>query len=1773
VGKINKFDPFNPPPSEEELKKRKSFDPMAPIDRRESFDPMAPTDSRPAPPMEPRKAKIEPLPSTPAEKRTSAGRESPQVRTHKEGVDFSPKKGDSQRPNEPFVFDARRKKTPEPTGNWDDPLSNYQLDPVNPLSSYDAAGKWFWRSIHNMTAPVKNAWASRSESSWAIPLTALEAFNLPFNAPASMITAAAGFDETASLYEAAYKYTNSRGWAAPARWVTEAAGFAADIKLQNKFSRAVSFGPRHLTRDALSILEKHPTLAGASPERQMEARRFATLADELTPENIRHIVVPNMVADTLKVREPKGSHIVQEFPQAAKTYTDPNLMQYINPALDKSSVKIFYNPKTRRNQSFEEIRDEFLQLPISELKKHSKINLDLFDSVSPAPLSDKIRNIAAYAAYVEKEALDGLPYIRLHVGHDFSNWENYRDSRERGIKIAPSPIPAIGTAFRSIFFESVRDTPELRAPLETIVDPALLDQVNSFVNATIGYVSPTNNNRRAIFGASSLGNSPVDVGKLNAIQFEHLISMIQKDPIFDNITEITGSKVLVDEAKLQKFVLDEIGAITGKNNRRLHLENLMTTLSVFSKVMHHLPHGYFATEATKLDTAITRMRAMLDPQNLIKYAHTGTNQGSVSDIYHYLNTTHGDIMHTQRKAGFRLDRAFEDVRNITSEASSKLRTATADIEHLVNQISDPRISAQQKKEWTIELFELMLEAKGGSVKRENQEKARLLAQGYTPDQISKILGKDKMQRQLSGGLTRMLLAFEDMMRSTVSYPVAAAHRRLENNIIEQLKDITKNYASLQKTINDAFETKNIENLDGIRVLKNLLEDDQFRDFFTSSSRNNYYTTQSTVVQTPAPGGSYQARYNTYTPNRNVQNLNILTQVNQRIRAQFKTNIAQKVTNMEITPAQATELNNFIDSLPEWRFKKLIETMADISEANLQGSLKTALMDRIGYQYKYAIDKANEIVLNEHTKELSRLQTSFSQFQTIRNPKEALKFLFKPGGVYDTIDQLGDIVFRRVGLNYGALEVVQDLEKSRANLDPACIEYGIELNGELLNKAALKANPTLEAKLTVTRELQEDLVKFSGKFAHYFHTAAGDNIGLIGQMPLKDIIALSSSQRKNSLPSSIKRDLRVFSIAESEALDAITGLEKVFGSEKAVNEFVADWLGGLEKDSIHQFGLSWESGLMPMYRKNWHPYDLVGDKKDIEAFKQYLIKRNLEDMDVGIDEVYTGTGPGASNQISRGFSGEKNRTLQDAAGVMHEIEKCNAERIAQGEEALNIRVDDDVIASRASAKKKQLTAILNRKALSNLLLYLPNNSVIRKPSTEDLRRQLETLKDANGATAWHNLGGPNGLIPALEGHYISGDVYRYLKQYFPNYQIRNGVMQVISDYWNFVQKLTVQFNLIHLKNIFGLAYIAGVNPVGFFNTIYDATKEASKYEARHPGIMNYMTRVAQALEDSATHRMAVRSGLTHFRGSAQFRSVAENVKLGRNPFWSAGRIWDKGIASTLVFDVLDRGVKITLFDQLLKQGIPPNMAANWVNYFLIDYSARNLNPNAKSFGYAAFPFFSWKVQNMLLHIPNMIQNPSKYVMAQFMRNYVTDNMLDTKEYDREHLPEALAKTMPIPYSFDNRGNQSRVMIDFPWDQWVHLFQTTAGKNLNPLSWRADLYRYFLVRSRLSQEFREAMNPYQMKKVREETLWESMISPQTSWLTSDLWSLDKPAAQLLRLGKSVLDPYRWKDVGPAFLDFSAQFTLGDVSNYTYNGNLVKPYPTGEDPYKLRRREWAY
>ena len=249
--------------------------------------------------------------------------------------------------------------------------------------------------------------------------------------------------------------------------------------------------------------------------------------------------------------------------------------------------------------------------------------------------------------------------------------------------------------------------------------------------------------------------------------------------------------------------------------------------------------------------------------------------------------------------------------------------------------------------------------------------------------------------------------------------------------------------------------------------------------------------------------------------------------------------------------------------------------------------------------------------------------------------------------------------------------------------------------------------------------------------------------------------------------------------------------------------------------------------------------------------------------------------------------------------------------------------------------------------------------------------------------------------------------------------------------------------------------------------------------------------------------------------------------------------------------------MTLFEELVEHGAPAEMAAKWTNYFMIDYAARNLTPKAKAWGYATAPFFSWKIQNALLHVPNMIENPAKYVMMNYFRHYVPDKIFHSNPFVGMHMPAAIANTMPMPLH-DKNGNQMYLSMDMPWDQYVSLFSRTVAANpYNPLAWRGDLWRFFLARTRFNHQFRSSFSPYELQKVRNETLWQSLFGDdkREGMVDQTLWGVLPILKKGGTMVQSALDPNAWKDFGPAFMDFATQMTLGELRPVSPYGTVIK------------------
>jgi hypothetical protein len=356
-------------------------------------------------------------------------------------------------------------------------------------------------------------------------------------------------------------------------------------------------------------------------------------------------------------------------------------------------------------------------------------------------------------------------------------------------------------------------------------------------------------------------------------------------------------------------------------------------------------------------------------------------------------------------------------------------------------------------------------------------------------------------------------------------------------------------------------------------------------------------------------------------------------------------------------------------------------------------------------------------------------------------------------------------------------------------------------------------------------------------------------------------------------------------------------------------------------------------------------------------------------------------------------------------------------------------------------------------------------------------------------------------------------------------------------------MNIQYSLVHLKNLAALVAIAGAEPMRIVKILRNAYVDQAKYVDRLPGAMNLMKRMALSLEESELFKSAASNGVTHFRGEDQFRTVMENVKKSMTPLALdaslPGKLLSKGPFTTVIFDVMDRAGKMALYEQLVEKGLTPRMAADWTNYYLIDYTSKNLDPDFKKFASALMPFVSWNVQNALLHIPNMIENPRKYAMIYYLRHYLPNTVWKSNTtFAGSEVPEALADAVPLPPRFgDSQGNQTFVHLDLPWDKYIRLANNTIIKSpTNMLLWKTELARFLLNKTYYAGLLKDAMDPTSRKRLEKQTLSESLFGTEKrGGIVQDaLWGIYPLSKNLSRAANTWMEIGSWKDMSPAVVD---------------------------------------
>lgn len=169
------------------------------------------------------------------------------------------------------------------------------------------------------------------------------------------------------------------------------------------------------------------------------------------------------------------------------------------------------------------------------------------------------------------------------------------------------------------------------------------------------------------------------------------------------------------------------------------------------------------------------------------------------------------------------------------------------------------------------------------------------------------------------------------------------------------------------------------------------------------------------------------------------------------------------------------------------------------------------------------------------------------------------------------------------------------------------------------------------------------------------------------------------------------------------------------------------------------------------------------------------------------------------------------------------------------------------------------------------------------------------------------------------------------------------------------------------------------------------------------------------------------------------SPGVDVKLGK---WNVFRTPDVGIDRILGFtakmrepelsryitwEFMDKNLRLSMYEQALEMGMNKVQAADFVRNALIDYQMSWHNARLKMWANAIFPFYSWWIGNLRLHLPNMLQEPRMYVIANHVANLA--NWYATNNY-REDNPDGFQSAIALP--IQNGPEMIYFQLGLPWE---------------------------------------------------------------------------------------------------------------------------------------------
>ena len=987
--------------------------------------------------------------------------------------------------------------------------------------------------------------------------------------------------------------------------------------------------------------------------------------------------------------------------------------------------------------------------------------------------------------------------------------------------------------------------------------------------------------------------------------------------------------------------------------------------------------------------------------------------------------------------------------------ATRLKDVDEALKHLVKMRTDPRALAkitgldQLQAPAASDLFasirQRMTTAAG--ILQEARQGIDAARVGTAPANVAQVTAhaiEASHNAALESLLTGIFQDFTNLTEAQVPYRFGLQHRQ---NILNMGQELTRMREDMSQIIGatDKYFLSNRTPVTGVEILgKSLTEKPGLWQHLAENVGVEAHPRPLDAAGLPRPLSTAGTINPRQVNEATGLSLNELGYAHDRIEKE----VQRLVTAGKFTAQDAANVRQFVSGLDEHSMGEFLYSMRYLATEKAHLVTRGRLDNLVSAPFRTKLEHAETLLQGVHQNSVNAILEDFARYQAKLTPELFGKWAYPT--LIKQIDNLHDAVFKAVGITPAISEILHAGEVAQSKAHEDSLRLGIEHNGEIFEKGLQEVDNRLtSANLGPHRMSQvlEDANNGYGKILQSRNSLPGV-FKAVSDPEWEDLVHAAAQKIHG----------------EGEAL-----LARAFGGEISdpaiqakIQAFIAHIDPLVEKAGQDIVETERPKGMIGFTHADYLPKKAIGrdarDYNKLTSGAQYIEKTD------------TGTMEG------RFFKQGEHRVYADTAQSKAALDKLNLERANRGEPPLDVDWIYHTSALLAERKFQSLRTQAARETIDRLRSVLPEFAIFnRKGNVADM-----------GKEGFHAL---EDLIPSMRGYWVKDPMYRYIKDFTPAAQREETLVDTIIRANKWMARANVSFSLGHLKNMIGLAMVADVPLDKIVKNLRYALSGENKVRGELEGTYAPRRQYRNAIESHPDYQLAIQNGLTHFRGLDQLRSVSDNVIDHLRPT-SLASVWShikqgEGMFSGFLFDVIDRSVKLAMFQHGLEKGLTPQAAASLTNYYMIDYAAKAFNPSARRIGYSMMPFFAWTAGNAMLHFPNILKNPRNYALTQTIMNWWNSQYSPYAGMPTEKIPSALQMAFAVP-SLDQmawglRGTelgqnneQTWLFPELPWGSHLRALQEAAKNPFNLQHLMATTARFAGGKSYLSDLLYDAYN---------------------------------------------------------------------------------------------------